>query len=288
MASLRDIRRRISSVKSTQQITRAMKMVAAAKLRRAQDRLFNSRPYADGLRELLAHVAAKEDPGLHPLLATREPNNICYVVVTSDRGLCGSFNANINKSIIKEINEQETDGRKALISIGRKGYEHFSRRDYDIVEKYIGVFDALDFQHAVTASNLVQELYLNEEFDCVNIVYNRFKSAGVQEVTIDQLLPIQPQMIEVEKYQPADFVYEPSPKKLLDELCPKNLNIQIWRALLESNASEHAARMVAMDAATENAHDMIYDLTLYYNKVRQAAITTEISEIVGGAEALRS
>lgn len=289
MATLRDIRRRINSVKSTQQITKAMKMVAAAKLRRAQERLFNSRPYAEGLAELLAHIAAKEGPELHPLLATPEVENTCYVVVSSDRGLCGSFNANVirrGKNEIQGAREVEQIERAAMITVGRKGFEHFSRREFDVEEKFINLFDSLTFQNAVEISDLLQQKFLNGEFDRIQVIFNRFESAGVQRVVMQQLLPIVPQMPETEKYNLVDYIYEPSPERILDDLCPKNLNIQMWRALLESNASEHAARMVAMDSATENAAEMIYDLTLYYNKVRQAAITKEISEIVGGAEAL--
>ncbi len=288
MATLRDIRRRINSVRSTQQITKAMKMVAAAKLRRAQDRLLNARPYAYRLGQLLAHVAAKEDRSLHPLLAIREPKNICYVVVTADRGLCGSFNTNIIRRAKSEMDAQGSEKKVSLVAVGRKGFEHFSRRGYDIIEKYINFFDHLEFKYAVSISNLVQELYQAREFDRVYGVYNEFKSAAVQRVIVEQLLPIEPESPEIEKYQLIDYLYEPSSGKILDEVCPKNLNIQIWRILLESYAAEQGARMVAMGAATDNAEEMIYDLTLYYNKVRQATITKEIADIVGGAEALRS
>lgn len=288
MATLRDIRRRISSVRSTQQITKAMKMVAAAKLRKAQARLISARPYAYRLGQLLSHVAAKEDRSLHPLLAVREPNRICYVVVTADRGLCGSFNANIIRMAKAEIDAHNSLEKTTLVTVGRKGFEHFSRRGFELIERYINLFDQLEFKHAVNISSLIQNLYQSKELDRVFVVYNEFKSAAVQRVIVEQLLPIEPQLPEFDKYQPVDYLHEPSAGKILDEVCPKNLNIQMWRILLESYAAEQGARMVAMDAATDNAQEMIYDLTLYYNKVRQSTITKEISEIVGGAEALRA
>ena len=287
MATLRDIRRRISSVKSTQQITKAMKMVAAAKLRKAQERLNNAKPYAYRLGQLLTHVAAKEDRSLHPLLAEREPKNICYVIVTSDRGLCGSFNGNIIRQAKTGIDAQNAENKVSIIPVGKKGFEHFARRNYDVIEKYVSFFDDLEFKHAVEISSLIQNMYQTKELDRVFVVYNEFKSAAVQRLIVEQLLPIQPQLPEFEKY-PVDYIYEPSAGRILDEICPKNLNIQIWRILLESYAAEQGARMVAMESATDNAQEMIYDLTLYYNKVRQATITREIAEIVGGAEALRS
>lgn len=287
MATLRDIRRRISSVKSTQQITKAMKMVAAAKLRKAQERLNNAKPYAYRLGQLLTHVAAKEDRSLHPLLAEREPKNICYVIVTSDRGLCGSFNGNIIRQAKTGIDAQNAENKVSIIPVGKKGFEHFARRNYDVIEKYVSFFDDLEFKHAVEISSLIQNMYQTKELDRVFVVYNEFKSAAVQRLIVEQLLPIQPQLPEFEKY-PVDYIYEPSARRILDEICPKNLNIQIWRILLESYAAEQGARMVAMESATDNAQEMIYDLTLYYNKVRQATITREIAEIVGGAEALRS
>jgi F-type H+-transporting ATPase subunit gamma len=263
-----------------------MKMVAAAKLRKAQERLINARPYAYRLGQLLTHVAAKEDRNLHPLLAEREPNKICYVLVTADRGLCGSFNGNIIRRAKTEIDTQNSETELSMITIGRKGFEHFTRRDYNVIEKYMNLFDDLEFKHAVVISSVIQKLYQTKELDRVFVVYNEFKSAAVQRVIVEQLLPIQPQLPEFEKY-PVDYLYEPSAGRILDEICPKNLNIQIWRILLESYAAEQGARMVAMESATENAEEMIYDLTLYYNKVRQANITREIAEIVGGAEALR-
>lgn len=287
MAALRDIRRRISSVKSTQQITKAMKMVAAAKLRKAQDKLMNARPYAYRLGNVLSHVAAKEDRSVHPLLAVREPQNVCYVVVTADRGLCGSFNSNAIRRAKQAMAEHGEELGVRLITVGRKGHEHFARREFDIIQSYARFFDNLEFHHAQEISELIQDMYLGLQLDRVWVVYNQFKSAAIQKVVVEQLLPIEPELPEHEKY-PVDYLYEPSAGEILDELCPRSLNIQIWRILLESYASELGARMVAMESATDNAEEMINDLTLYYNKVRQATITKEIAEIVGGAEALRS
>jgi len=286
LATLRDIKRRIGSVKSTQQITKAMKMVAAAKLRRSQERLMNARPYAAGLNQILAHVAAQGEDTNHPLLEVRESKNVCYFVISADRGLCGSFNTNVHRLAKAEIDACE-DIETTLITFGRKAYEFFSARNYEIAEKQINVFNELDFKHAQLVSRYVQGKYLDGSFDKVLAVYNNFKSAGTQEAMVEQLLPVVPEMPEFEKYEPVSYIYEPSATEILDELIPKNINIQIWRRLLESFAAEQAARMIAMDAATENAQEMIYNLTLTYNKARQAAITTEISEIVGGAEALQ-
>jgi F-type H+-transporting ATPase subunit gamma len=287
LATLRDIRRRISSVKSTQQITKAMKMVAAAKLRRAQERMLRARPYARSIDELLGHVAAKVDPALHPLLAVREPKTVAFVVVTGDRGLCGSFNANIIRRATTEVQASRENGIEvALIPVGKKAFDHFNRRHYSIFEKYINFFNALDFSHAQDIAALVQEQYINEKLDRVYLIFNEFKSAAQQNIVVQQLLPIAPRPPKEEKY-PADFLFEPSPIKILDTLCPRYLNIEIWQALLESFAAEMGARMMAMDAATDNAKEIIDQLTLYYNKVRQATITKELIDIVGGAEALK-
>ncbi len=263
-----------------------MKMVAAAKLRRAQERLLSARPYAESLRTIISHVAAQEDQSLHPLLAVRDPKRVGYLVITSDRGLCGSFNANVTRRAQVEIDSHQA-GEATLSNFGRKGVEFFTRRGYELSERYVNLFNELEFRHAQEVAASIQSRYLSEEVDRVYVVYNRFKSAGSQEVRVDQVLPIEPAPPTAEKYIPAEYFYEPSAQRILDEAIPRNLRTQIWLSLLESNAAEHGARMVAMDSATENAKEMIYNLTLTYNKARQAAITTEISEIVGGAEALR-
>ena len=287
MATLRTIRRRIASVKSTQQITKAMKMVAAARLRKAQERMLRARPYAKSLDELLGHVAAKVDPSLHPLLQVREPKRVAFVVVTGDRGLCGSFNANIIRRGANEMNaSRQSNLEIELITVGKKGFEHFNRRHYPIIEKYINFFDKLDFSHAQDIAALIKEKYIDGQFDRIYLVYNEFKSAIQQNIIVQQLLPIVPRPPQDEKYA-ADYIFEPSPIKLLDKLCPLYLNIEIWHALLESFAAEMGARMAAMGAASDNAKELIIQLTLYYNKVRQASITRELMDIVGGAEALK-
>jgi F-type H+-transporting ATPase subunit gamma len=287
LATLRDIRRRIASIKSTQQITKAMKMVAAAKLRRAQERMLRARPYAQSLDELLGHVAAKVDPALHPLLAVREAKRVGFVVVTGDRGLCGSFNANLIRRATGEIHASRENGIDiSLIPVGKKGFDYFKRRQYPILERYINFFNALDFSHAQDIAGLIQDQYLQEKLDRIFLVFNEFKSAVQQNIIVKQLLPIVPRPPQEEKY-PADFLFEPSPVKILDTLCPRYLNVEIWQALLESFAAEMGARMAAMSAASDNAAELIYQLTLYYNKVRQATITKELIDIVGGAEALK-
>lgn len=286
MATLRHIKRRIGSVKSTQQITRAMKMVASVKLRRAQERMLRARPYAHSIDELLGHVAAKIDRSLHPLLAEREPKNVCFVVITGDRGLAGSFNANITRLAKSEIDAHIAEGRSvSAITVGRKGFEFFNRRGYRLLEKYVNFFNDLEFRHAQDIGELIKSQFIGEELDRIYLVYNEFKSAIQQRIVVQQLLPIVPRPPREEKYH-VEFILEPSPDLILDTLCPKYLNIEVWHALLESYAAEMAARTAAMDAATENAQEMIDQLTLNYNKARQAAITKELSEIVGGAEAL--
>ncbi|MGH7599678.1 MAG: ATP synthase F1 subunit gamma [bacterium] len=287
MATLRTIRRRIGSVKSTQQITKAMKMVAAARLRKAQDRMLKARPYSKSLDDTLGHVAAKVDSSLHPLLNVREPKRVGFVVVTGDRGLCGSFNANIIRRAANEMRQTQQSGVEfELIAVGKKGFEHFNRRRYPILEKYINFFDKLDFKHAQDIAALIQDQYVSEKLDRVYLVFNEFKSAVQQNIIVQQLLPIVPRPPQEEKFA-TEFLFEPSPLKILDNLCPRYLNIEIWHALLESFAAEMGARMAAMSTATDNAKELIFQLTLYYNKVRQASITRELMDIVGGAEALR-
>jgi F-type H+-transporting ATPase subunit gamma len=287
LATLRTIRRRIASVKSTQQITKAMKMVAAARLRKAQDRMLKARPYSKSLDETLGHVAIKVDPALHPLLHTREPKRVAFVVITGDRGLCGSFNANIIRSATNEMNTARQSGLEFdLITVGKKGFEHFNRRRYSILEKYINFFDKLDFSHAQDIAALIQDQYVNGKLDRIYLVFNEFKSAIQQNIIVQQLLPIVPRPPQDEKFA-TDFLFEPSPTKILDNLCPRYLNVEIWHALLESFAAEMGARMAAMSTASDNAKDLIFQLTLYYNKVRQASITRDLMDIVGGAEALK-
>jgi F-type H+-transporting ATPase subunit gamma len=287
LATLRTIRRRIASVKSTQQITKAMKMVAAARLRKAQERMLKARPYSKSLDETLGHVASKVDHALHPLLHVRAPKRVAFVVVTGDRGLCGSFNANIIRRATNEMNTARQSGLEFdLVTVGKKGFEHFKRRRYPILEKYVNFFDKLDFSHAQDIAALIQEQYVNGKLDRIYLVFNEFKSAIQQNIIVQQLLPIVPRPPQDEKFA-TEFLFEPSPVRILTNLCPRYLNIQIWHALLESFAAEMGARMAAMSTASDNAKDLIFQLTLYYNKVRQASITRDLMDIVGGAEALK-
>ncbi len=281
MANLKQIRKRISSVTSTQQITSAMKMVAAAKMRRAQENIVNARPYAFRLREVMGNLARITDPQLHPLLARREPERTALVFVTGDRGLCGGFNSNIIRKV--ELHLKEDSSPTELVPVGRVGNDWFRRRTTPILEQYTGFFNDLDFSHATSIGSMIIDLYTRLELDRVEIVYNEFKSAVRQDVVVETLLPIS---IEASDQDYSECLYEPNAVELLDSILPLHINYQLWRILLESNAAEQGARMTAMEAATDNATEMIGELTLHYNQARQAAITTEISDIVGGAEAI--
>ncbi len=287
MASLRDIRRKIASVKNTQQITKAMKMVAAAKLRRAQDRIGQIRPYAEALSEMLSNVASKVEPGLNEFLAEKGDKRICYVVISADRGFCGSFNANVIKSAEVAIERDRAAGKEVhLITAGKKVFDHFRRRGFEIDFDLIGFFNSLQFEHALALANRAAYGFSNGEYDQVHLIYTHAESPAKQHVVTDQLLPIKPAETEESNFN-YDYIFEPSANEILNELCPKTVNISIWKALAISYFGEEGARMIAMDNATENAQEMINGLTLTYNKARQAAITTEILEIVGGAEALK-
>jgi len=295
MATLREIRRRISGVKSTQKITKAMKMVAAAKLRRAQDGVIAARPYARKLKELLQHLAGKVDVTAHPLFAPRPVSNVAIIIVSADRGLCGAFNSNIIRAAASHIraNHAETIAadRLHLIMVGRKGFEFFSKNNYRIADKHLGVFSALNFTVAETIAEAALNGFLNGTYDRVELIYNEFKSIIQQRVVIEQFLPIPPAETSAQPTAgPAriDYIYEPSGEAIISALAPRHLHFQLWRALLESNAAEQGARMTAMDNATTNASELIRDLQLSYNKARQASITKELLEIVSGAEALRS
>jgi len=296
VATLREIRRRIAGVKNTQKITKAMKMVAAAKLRRAQENIVAARPYARKIRELIGHLIDEVDTSLHPMLAQREVKKVLIVVVTADRGLCGVFNANIIKATVGHIqtaygNLQRGDHQLKLITVGKKGFEYFNKRDYEFYSRHLGVFHGLDFGKARGIMSEIGTGYLNREYDKVEVVYNEFKNVLQQRVVIEQLLPIPHADLSARDDHKAhpivEYIYEPSSKEIIDALLPKHLNFQMWRILLESNAAEQGARMSAMDNATENAKELITDLTLSYNKARQASITKELLEIVSGAEALK-
>lgn len=290
MATLRDIKRRIVGVKSTQKITRAMKMVATAKLRRAQQRIVNARPYARNISEMLSHLATEEDILTNPFLVKRDSKKVCVVVVTSDRGLCGAFNTNIIKEAVKNIDEELRDNAHAyLYCVGKKSSEHFGRRNYEIVGKNIGLFSSLGYQSALQLYSEIVPKFLSGEYDKVVFIYNEFVSMVQQKIVKKQFLPI-----PLEKYfgkeilHHPDYIYEPSQRSIFEYFVPKHLKAQVWRILLESNAAELGARMTAMDNATTNAQELIRSLNLTYNKERQAAITKEILEIVSGANALRA
>ena len=286
MATLREIRTRIASVKSTQQITKAMKMVAAAKLRKAQEKILATRPYAQKLKNVVGHLIARIENNRHPMLVTRPAEKFLLVIVTSDRGLCGAYNANIIRHAVTQI-KSYTDKEVSIYVIGKKGLEYFSRRDYKIFNQKINFFNQLNFQDAIEiVANLV-EVYSKNHFDRIEILYNQFKSALRQDITLEQFLPFMPDEEMMQSASQVDYLYEPGKDDILKVIIPKQLNIQMWKVLLESSTSEQGSRMTAMESATDNAEDLIAELTLHYNRARQAAITKEISEIVGGAEALQ-
>tara|TARA_Y100000996_G_scaffold227937_1_gene179222 strand:- start:954 stop:1814 length:861 start_codon:yes stop_codon:yes gene_type:complete len=284
MANLKHIQSQIKSVSSIQKVTKAMKMVAAAKLRRAQERMEQARPYSDRIEGLISDLLMDVDETMLPLLEKRDKiNKNALLIITSDRGLAGSFNSNIIKRAEQEINRLGKENT-ILICIGKKCYEYFSSRNYNVDYSYSETWNDLNYNQAITiGSNLVTS-FLNKEFDALSVIYNYFKNAASQEVLYNQLLPIAFNSTESKPFQ--DMIYEPSKPKIIQSLVPKYFNTQIWQCLLESFASEQAARMLAMDNATENAKEMISDLKLQFNKARQTAITTEMLEIVGGAEAL--
>lgn len=291
MATLRDIKGRIKGVKSTQQITKAMKMVSAARLRRAQENIINARPYSKKIGELLRHLLSAQKDFENPLFVEREVKSIALIVVTSDRGLCGAFNMNIIRTAEQMIKNDLTDfyqnGKLQLYCVGKKGNDYFSKRNYPVVGSYPGIFSNLKFEFA---SGLIKELtnkYLSGEIDKVLVVYNEFKSVIQQKTTSVQIVPIKPFETEAGETAAPDYIYEPNRTSIINALLPKHLNTQMWTILLESYAAELGARMTAMDMATENAKELIRSLQLTFNKVRQASITKEILEIVSGANALK-
>jgi F-type H+-transporting ATPase subunit gamma len=293
MPSLKEVRNRIASVNSTQQITKAMKMVSAAKLRRAQDRAMKIRPYAEKLNGILHNISASLEDGADNVYAEeREIKRALVVVVTSDRGLAGAFNSNIIKTAVAFVEEKYPNLAAAkkvdFLCIGKKGAEAFTKRGENINLNYQGLFLDLSFETARIASEFVMNAFLEGQYDRVEVVYNEFKNVATQIIRTEQFLPIKSQDLSTVKKADAeiDFIFEPSKVEIVKELIPKSLKVQFYKYLLESNASEHGARMTAMDKATENAKEMLKELKLTYNRSRQAAITKEILEIVGGAEAL--
>jgi F-type H+-transporting ATPase subunit gamma len=284
MPSLLDIRRRIRSVKNTQQLTKAMKTVSAAKLRRAQDRVFSARPYAEQLKKVLGNLTAGLENIEHPLIAVRPEQRILFVIVTADRGLCGAFNSNILRTAQGFLREHSSRTVE-LVAVGRKSRDFFRRRAFPIKAEFLNIFTKLDYGHAKDISEAVIKAYTEAEVDAVYLIYNEFKSAISQRVVIEKVLPLS--QVELKDVQPpVDYIFEQPPQEIFNRLLPRYVEIQIYRALLESAASEHGARMASMDTASRNAGDMIDMLTLNMNRIRQAAITREIIEVVSGAGAL--
>lgn len=290
MATLRDIKGRIKGVKSTQQITKAMKMVAAAKLRRAQENVINARPYARKIWQTLSDLATENDLNTNPFFVQRELKNVAYVIVTADRGLCGAFNSNIIKEAVRIINEDLNNNTITvkLFCVGKKGFDFFSKRNYDLFDRNLGLFSSLKYSEALDISQKIIPAYLNGTYDKVIIIYNEFKSIIQQKIVIEQFLPVTLVKEHTHKKNQPDFIYEPYQKSIFEYMLPKHLKAQIWRVLLESNASELGSRMTAMDNASTNAKELIRTLQLKYNKERQAAITKELLEIVAGANALKA
>ncbi len=291
MPSLQSLRRKIVSVKNTQKITKAMKMVAASKLKRAQNRILTARPYALQLREVMGNLSQRVNRASHPLLSRRGGNTLELLVVTSDRGLCGAFNTNILRQSVKFLEQQRDQGKQVTVSLaGRKSIDFFKRRDWPIRQEWPGVFDRLSFEHALDIGQNVVSHYHEGTFDHLYVVYNEFKSVMQQEVVVEKLLPIE-SLEESDGSEKSSlgggYLYEPDESELLATLLPKHFEIQTYRVLLESAAAEQAARMTAMDGATRNAGELIKKVTLFYNKTRQATITKELMDIVGGAEAVQ-
>jgi F-type H+-transporting ATPase subunit gamma len=291
--SLRDIRKRIASVRSTQQITKAMKMVATAKLRRAQENILATRPYATKMFEVLSSLAARTSPDAHPLLYRREPKRVEVVVFTSDRGLCGAFNMNLIQRAEKFLQEEKARTEELALSfIGRKGRDYFRKRNVAMRREYVNLFGKVDFPLAARIGEDLVQSYIAEQVDAIYLLYSEFRSAIQQRIVLEKILPVTPRKAGEGEEMPkgpaaVEYIYEPSEVEILGKILPMYVEVQIFRALLESVASEFGARMTAMENATNNARDMIEKLTLMYNKARQASITKELIEIVSGAEALK-
>ncbi len=290
MASLKEVRNRIVSVNSTQQITKAMKMVSAAKLRRATDAITQMRPYAKKLAEMIATVSAKTEAGQDNVYTQVRPiAKVLVIVVTSDRGLCGAFNANIGKATIALIQEKYADlhaaGQVEVLTLGKKGAEYLGRRGYKLNTDHTEIFSGLNFGKVRVVGDEILADFATGKYDVVELIFNEFKNVATQIIRTEQLLPLQ-ENADTATASNVDYIFEPSEEQIINELIPKSVKLSIFRSLLESNASEHGARMTAMDKATDNAGELIKALKLEYNRSRQAAITKEILEIVGGAEAL--
>ncbi len=295
MANLKEVRIRIASVKSTQQITSAMKMVAASKLRRAQNAIIQMRPFAAKLKEILQNLSASLDGGDDASVFSeqRVPQKVLLIVISSNRGLCGAFNANVIKLTNRQIEENYTDQYKnsnvSLMTIGKKVSEYFGKRKFNVIAKHDEVFDDITFENISPIAEKVMQSFVDKEFDKIEIIYNQFKNAATQNLVVEQFLPVEPVELEEGETQnaKADYIFQPSKEEIIQDLIPKSLKVQFYKAILDSYASEHGARMTAMHQATDNAQELLKSLNLTYNKARQAAITNEILEIVGGAEALK-
>jgi len=288
--ALKEVRNRIKSVQSTQQITKAMKMVSAAKLRRAQDAITQMRPYAQKLQEMLSNIISNSDGDLSMALASERPvEKVLIIVVTSDRGLCGGYNSNLiklAKQLIKEkYSSQQAKGNVQVLPIGKKGYEHFTKNGFKVYDKYWDIFTGLSFDKVQAAANYAMDLFSNKEIDAVEVIYSEFKNAATQRFVTEQFLPVV-KIAKIAGQKKSDFIFEPGKEVLINELMPKILNTQLFKSVLDANASEHGARMTAMDKASENANELLKSLKISYNRARQAAITTELTEIVSGAAAL--
>jgi len=296
LSNLKNIRQRIAAVKGISQVTRAMKMVAAARLKKSQENMERARPYAYRIYEVLNHLLPTIDRSLNRLLEVRSIEKTGFVIITSDRGLCGGFNSNIINTSSEVMNQYEKGGLK-LICVGKKGRDHFRKRGWNVVDEYIGFWRDLDFSHAISIVDQIKSLYVNQDLDQVMVIFNEFKNVLQQKVVVSQFLPLVLEKDEdknrldrssIENLSfDSDYLFEPSVEVIVNSLVQRHLNIQMWRFLLESNAAEQAARMTAMDTATENAIEKITDLTLELNKARQTAITKEILEVIGGADALQ-
>ncbi|PID38514.1 MAG: ATP synthase F1 subunit gamma [Proteobacteria bacterium] len=296
MPSLKDIRRRITSVKSTQKITRAMKLVAAAKLRKAQENIMQARPYANELRTMISELALRTEQHDHPLLTIREPRRVMLLILTSDRGLCGAFNTNVLREGQSYLAQHKDDHEEMQLAVlGKKGREYLEFRNIEIKQYFPGLDVGNALERSQEMSAKVIDGFLGEDLDKVFVLYNEFKSAMSQRIVVEQLLPIEPMMLSGQDKSAqegvgegiGEFAFEPDKDTILENILPMYVQVELYRAALESTASEYGARMTSMENATNSANDMIATLTLQYNKARQAAITTELGEIVGGAEAMK-
>ena len=291
MASLKEVKSRISSVMSTQQITKAMKMVAAAKLRKSQDRIIQMRPFAKKMNDLLQNLSADQSNGQGWYSVIREEKRVLIVAITSDRGLCGSFNSSVFKATLKLIEEkyptQNQQKNVTILPIGKKSAEFFTKRGFPVINTYANIFQDLSFEKVSEVGQLLMDQFQKGEFDKIEIVFNEFKNVATQILRVEQWLPVLPLKVE-KKTVAVDYIFQPNQEEIITGMIPKSLKVQLFKAVLESNASENGARMTAMDKATENAGELLKDLRLTYNRTRQAAITKEILEIVAGAEALKS